>query len=154
MQGQDQEADQVSRRTIHVALLSAEGIRDRRICHCDRGRAIWGRMGACPGADRKDTIRCLFRTTARVFKCDVALRQRCSNIVQAVVADEAMEQERHGQPIADRWYHSAERRMPPWAQRLCCGGEARNFQPGVKSLPYLLTVDKGPVRTKLNPAAK
>src|SRR5687768_13839702 len=43
----------------------------------------------------KDTIRCLFRTTARVFKCDIALQQRCSNIVQSAVADEAMEQGQH-----------------------------------------------------------
>jgi hypothetical protein len=80
---QDQETDQVPRRTTHVAIFSVEGITDRRMCRCDHGRAIWARMGACPEADGKDIIRCLFRTMARVFKCDAALRQRCSNLVQA-----------------------------------------------------------------------
>jgi hypothetical protein len=91
-QGQDQKTDQVPRRTSHVALFSTEGIADRRLCRCDRGRAIRARMGACPATDGKDSTRCPFRTMARVFKCDAALRRRCSNIVQAGVTEEAMEQ--------------------------------------------------------------
>ena len=52
---------------------------------CDRGKAIWACASACPITNSKDSLGRLFRTTARVFKCDVALRQRCSNIVQAAV---------------------------------------------------------------------
>ena len=47
-QGQDQETDQVPRRTIQVALLSAEGLADRRLWSLCSRRGYPGPRGWMP----------------------------------------------------------------------------------------------------------
>ena len=47
-------------------------------------------MGPDSATDREDTIRCLFKSMARLFKYDAALERLCSNIVQAAVMEVTM----------------------------------------------------------------
>jgi hypothetical protein len=96
-----------------IILFSAEGGADPRMCRYDQIAPSRPAMGPYPATDRKDTIRCLFKRMARVFKYDAALERLCSNIVQAAVMEETMKQGRHGQPIAHSRHYSAERHMPP-----------------------------------------
>jgi hypothetical protein len=124
-----------------IILFSAEGGADPRMCRYDQIAPSRPAMGPYPATDRKDTIRCLFKRMARVFKYDAALERLCSNIVQAAVMEETMKQGLHGQPIA----HS----RIIWPKGICLPcvqlmlrWEDSQLLPGAKSLRYLLRVDK------------